>query len=115
MGCNSRNAYRIFKRDSRNHASPNSAQTESVVAGALEIQLAGDAYYFGKLYKKPFIGDGIKPIKYDNIADSIKLMYMTSVNFGGAVCRIESGGRCCIWYMSMAVTFTEIRCVLTFR
>ena len=68
MGCNSRNA-----------ASPNSAQTESVVAGALEIQLAGDAYYFGKLYKKPFIGDGIKPIKYDNIADSIKLMYMTSV------------------------------------
>ena len=79
MGCNSRNAYRIFKRDSRNHASPNSAQTESVVAGALEIQLAGDAYYFGKLYKKPFIGDGIKPIKYDNIADSIKLMYMTSV------------------------------------
>lgn len=79
MGYNSRNAYRIFKRDSRNHASPNSAQTESVVAGALEIQLAGDAYYFGKLYKKPFIGDGIKPIKYDNIADSIKLMYMTSV------------------------------------
>ena len=79
MGYNSRNAYRIFKRDSRNHASPNSAQTESVVAGALEIQLAGDAYYFGKLYKKPFIGDGIKPIKYDNIVDSIKLMYMTSV------------------------------------
>lgn len=79
MGYNSRNAYRIFKRDSRNHASPNSAQTESVVAGALEIQLAGDAYYFGKLYKKPFIGDSIKPIKYDNIADSIKLMYMTSV------------------------------------
>ena len=79
MGCNSRNAYRIFKRDSRNHASPNSAQTESVVAGALEIQLAGDAYYFGKLYKKPFIGDSIKPIKYDNIADSIKLMYITSV------------------------------------
>ena len=79
MGYNSRNAYRIFKRDSRNHASPNSAQTESVVAGAMEIQLAGDAYYFGKLYKKPFIGDSIKPIKYDNIADSIKLMYITSV------------------------------------
>ena len=79
MGYNSCNAYRIFKRDSRNHASPNSAQTESVVAGALEIQLAGDAYYFGKLYKKPFIGDSIKPIKYDNIAGSIKLMYMTSV------------------------------------
>ena len=72
-------ASKIMGCNSRNHASPNSAQTESVVAGALEIQLAGDAYYFGKLYKKPFIGDGIKPIKYDNIADSIKLMYMTSV------------------------------------
>ena len=64
---------------SRISAYLNSAQTESVVAGALEIQLAGDAYYFGKLYKKPFIGDSIKQIKYDNIADSIKLMYMTSV------------------------------------
>ena len=72
-------ASKIMGCNSRNHASPNSAQTESVVAGALEIQLAGDAYYFGKLYKKPFIGDSIKPIKYDNIADSIKLMYMTSV------------------------------------
>ena len=72
-------ASKIMGYNSRNHASPNSAQTESVVAGALEIQLAGDAYYFGKLYKKPFIGDSIKPIKYDNIADSIKLMYMTSV------------------------------------
>ena len=50
-----------------------------VMIFASKIQLAGDAYYFGKLYKKPFIGDGIKPIKYDNIADSIKLMYMTSV------------------------------------
>ena len=72
-------ASKIMGCNSRNHASPNSAQTESVVAGALEIQLAGDAYYFGKLYKKPFIGVGIKQIKYDNIADSIKLMYMTSV------------------------------------
>jgi len=44
-----RNAWRIFRRDRFNHASPNSAQTESVCAGALNVQLAGDAYYFGKL------------------------------------------------------------------
>ena len=40
------NAWKIFRRDSRNHASPNSAQTESVMAGALDVQLAGNAYYF---------------------------------------------------------------------
>ena len=50
---NVRQAWRIWRRDSRKHASPNSAQTESVCAGALEIQLAGDASYFGKVVKKP--------------------------------------------------------------
>ena len=54
-------AWRIFKRDRYNHASPNSAQTEAVMAGALRVQLAGDAWYFGKLYKKKTIGDDIRP------------------------------------------------------
>lgn len=72
-------AFKIHKRDCRNHASPNSAQTESVTAGALGIQLAGDAYYFGKLYKKPFIGDKKRDIEYEDIKRSIKLMYLTSV------------------------------------
>ena len=54
-------------RDRRNHASPNSAQTEAAAAGALEVQLAGDAYYFGKLYKKPTIGDPIRPVEYEDI------------------------------------------------
>ncbi|MFR5116428.1 MAG: cobalamin biosynthesis protein [Eubacterium sp.] len=43
-----KNAWKIFKRDRLCHASPNSAQTESVMAGALQVQLAGDAWYFGK-------------------------------------------------------------------
>ena len=72
-------AFKIHKRDCRRHASPNSAQTESVTAGALGIQLAGNAYYFGKLYKKPFIGDKKRDIEYEDIKKSIKLMYLTSV------------------------------------
>ena len=48
-----KNAAKIYRRDRRNHASPNSAQTEAAMAGALEVQLAGNAYYFGKLYEKP--------------------------------------------------------------
>lgn len=73
------NACRIFKRDRFNHASPNSAQTESVCAGALGIQLAGDAVYFGKLVKKPFIGDPIREVEYEDIKRANRLMYTTTV------------------------------------
>lgn len=73
-----RNAYRIFKRDRFNHASPNSAQTESVCAGALRVQLAGDAVYFGKLVKKKYIGDGLREIEYEDIKRANRLMYITA-------------------------------------
>ncbi|MDO4478438.1 MAG: adenosylcobinamide-phosphate synthase CbiB [Lachnospiraceae bacterium] len=68
----------VWKRDRRNHASPNSAQTESVMAGALEIQLAGDAVYFGKLYKKPFIGEPLRVITAGEIGRSVVLMMRTA-------------------------------------
>lgn len=73
-----RNAYRIFKRDRFNHASPNSAQTESVCAGALRVQLAGDAVYFGKLVKKKYIGDGLREIENEDIKRANRLMYITA-------------------------------------
>jgi adenosylcobinamide-phosphate synthase len=76
---NGKNAFRIWKRDRRKHASPNSAQTEAVCAGALEIRLAGDAYYFGKLHKKEYIGDDIRPIENEDIRRANKLMYCTSI------------------------------------
>lgn len=73
-----KNAYRIFKRDRFNHVSPNSAQTESVCAGALRVQLAGDAVYFGKLVKKKYIGDGLREIEYEDIKRANRLMYITA-------------------------------------
>jgi len=73
-----RNAFRVFQRDRYNHASPNSAQTESVCAGALNIQLAGDAYYFGKLYPKKTIGDSLRPIAYEDICAANRLLYGTA-------------------------------------
>ncbi|MCC8159932.1 MAG: adenosylcobinamide-phosphate synthase CbiB [Oscillospiraceae bacterium] len=79
MRLDGKNASMIYKRDSRNHASPNSAQTESVMAGALRIQLGGDAYYFGELYKKPFIGDDIRGTQYIDIKNANRLMYMTAI------------------------------------
>ncbi|MCM1059945.1 MAG: adenosylcobinamide-phosphate synthase CbiB [Eubacterium sp.] len=76
---NGRGAYKIWRRDRFNHASPNSAQTESVCAGALDVMLAGDAYYFGKLCKKKTIGDDIRPIKNEDICRANSLMYCTAV------------------------------------
>lgn len=73
-----KNAVRIYRRDRRKHASPNSAQTESVCAGALGIQLAGDAVYFGKVVKKPFIGDPVRPAEYEDIRRANHLMYRTA-------------------------------------
>lgn len=71
-------AFYIYKRDNRNHASPNSAQTESVCAGALGIQLAGDASYFGKVVKKPYIGDRGRAVEYEDIKRVNRLMYLTA-------------------------------------
>ena len=75
---NGKKAKEIFKRDRFNHASPNSAQTESVCAGALGVRLAGDASYFGKVVKKPFIGDALRNIERDDIKRACRLMYITA-------------------------------------
>lgn len=72
-------AFAIFNRDRYNHASPNSAQTEAVMAGALNVQLAGDAWYFGELHKKKTIGDDIRPMEAEDIVRANKLLYGTAV------------------------------------
>ena len=78
-GLDGKNAWKIYLRDKRKHASPNSAQSEAVCAGALRVRLAGDAVYFGKLYKKEYIGDALKEIEPEDIRRTWKLMYVTTV------------------------------------
>ena len=78
-GCDGKNAFRIWKRDRRKHASPNSAQTEAAFAGAMHLRLAGDAQYFGEVHKKPYIGDNDRPIVPDDIRIANRLMYFSSV------------------------------------
>lgn len=73
-GMDWKNAWKIYWRDKRNHASPNSAQTEAAAAGALDIQLAGNACYFGRLYEKPTIGDAIRRVEPEDIPRVNKLM-----------------------------------------
>ena len=71
-------AWRIWRRDRFKHESPNSAQTESACAGSLQVALAGDAYYFGKLKKKPVIGDPVREITPDDIRRANRMMTVTS-------------------------------------
>ena len=74
-GFDGRNAWRIFRRDRKKHKSPNSAHTEAAAAGALDVQLAGSSYYFGKLVEKPTIGDPLRPVEPADILRCNRLMY----------------------------------------
>lgn len=76
-----KNALRIFRRDRRNHKSPNSAHTEAACAGALHILLGGDNYYFGRLVHKPTIGDDDRPIEPDDIKRANRLLFVTALLF----------------------------------
>lgn len=77
-GQSAQNAWRIWRRDRRNHASPNSAQTESACAGALGVQLAGPAYYFGEYYDKPTIGDAGRPVEPLDIVRANRMLFVAS-------------------------------------
>ena len=74
-----KNGWKIFRRDRYKHASPNSAQTESVCAGLLGLQLAGDAWYHGVLHKKEYIGEAKREIEYADIPRTCRLMYAAAI------------------------------------
>lgn len=79
LGLDVKNGWRIYRRDRRNHASPNSAQTEAMCAGLLGLRLAGDAWYHGVLHRKPFIGDPVREIQHGDIPRTCRLMYLTAL------------------------------------
>ena len=83
------NSWRIYLRDRGKHASPNSAQTESVCAGALKVRLAGPAYYFGKKVEKPFIGDDLRKIEREDIKKANLMMLVTSFLIAIAVIELR--------------------------
>lgn len=85
------NAVKIFRRDRYNHASPNSGQTESAMAGALGLQLGGDAFYFGKRVKKKTMGDALRPARAEDIRLANRLLYRTvfcGMLLGTAICLV---------------------------
>ncbi|MDO5516731.1 MAG: cobalamin biosynthesis protein [Clostridium sp.] len=78
LGYDYKNSFKIYKRDRYNHTSPNSAHPEAAMAGALDIQLGGSNYYFGKLVEKPTIGDKIKEIEIKDVDGTVKILYLSA-------------------------------------
>ena len=78
-GQNMGRAWRVWRRDRRRHASPNSAQCEAACAGALGVQLAGPASYFGKVYEKPSIGDDLRPVEPKDILRANRMLYVSGI------------------------------------
>ena len=79
LGFDGKNAFRIFFRDRKNHASPNSAHTEAACAGALGLQLGGTHDYFGKPVVKPTIGDELRPVTRGDVAAANRLALTTAL------------------------------------
>lgn len=88
-GQDARNAFRIWRRDRRNHTSPNAGQTESVCAGALDIRLGGAAWYFGEYCDKPFIGDAARQPENADILRVNRMLYAGSVLLLAALCVVR--------------------------
>lgn len=100
-GLSAKGAWRIWRRDRFNHASPNSAQTESAMAGALGVELAGSAVYFGKLVEKPTMGDATRPIEREDVRRANRLMVLASalslVVLGGARIALLAAVGALVW------------------
>jgi len=77
-GMDCRNAWRIFRRDRNRHKSPNAGQTEAACAGALHVQLGGDASYFGQIVPKATLGDPDRSITIQDISRACRLMLTAS-------------------------------------
>ncbi len=87
LGMDAGRGWRIFRRDRYRHASPNSAQTESVCAGLLGLELAGDAWYHGVLHRKSAIGDPVRAVERADIPRACRLLYVTAA-LALAVCAL---------------------------
>ena len=79
LGLDYKNSFKIYKRDKNNHSSPNSAHPEAAVAGALNVQLGGANYYFGKLVEKPTIGDDIEKIDIYKVNKTNNILYCSAI------------------------------------
>ncbi len=99
-------AFKIWKRDRLKHPSPNSAQTESVMAGALGVRLLGPTSYFGKLYKKEWIGDSLREVETKDIAKACHMFLVGS--FVALIFLLGARGLCAAAVRYVPILFRRI-------
>ncbi|MBO5555981.1 MAG: cobalamin biosynthesis protein CobD [Oscillospiraceae bacterium] len=82
-------AFRIWRRDRRKHESPNSAQCEAAMAGALGLRLCGPASYFGQRKEKPYIGDEKRQIEPADIRRACRMEYAGAILALALLCALR--------------------------
>ena len=93
LGQRALGAWRMLRRDRRNHESPNAGLAEAAMAGALGVQIGGVNYYAGEPLEKPPIGDPLVPLSPRHIPAANALMFVTAGLFL-AVCLLVRVGYC---------------------
>ncbi|MFB5189526.1 adenosylcobinamide-phosphate synthase CbiB [Alicyclobacillus fastidiosus] len=73
-----RRAWRIWRRDAQLHPSPNSGIPESMVAGALGVQLGGQNVYGGVLSSRAKLGDATRSLESSDIRRAAHLVSAVS-------------------------------------
>lgn len=74
-----RGALSSYRADHRKTESPNAGCPESAMAGALGIELGGDAFYGGKLVERPLLGSPEKKAEISDIGRAQRTVVLSSV------------------------------------
>lgn len=77
-GYDAKTALQTIRRDAAKHPSPNSGIPEAAVAGALGIRLGGLNYYGGVASCRAYMGDAVKPLTAEHIAQTIRLLLLAT-------------------------------------
>lgn len=72
-------AFLVGLRDAKKHPSPNGGYAEAPIAAALRIRLGGYNSYGGVVNFREYMGDALRPLKYDYILDTIIFMYVATL------------------------------------
>ena len=67
-------AWRACRADARKHASPNAGYPEAAMAGALGIELGGDAVYAGATEHRARLGRAERAVTVGDIATARRLL-----------------------------------------
>ena len=73
-----RNSISTILVDGHKHESPNAGYPEAAMAGALGVELGGDAFYAGELVRHPRLGRAELPLGLDALHSARKIMWIAS-------------------------------------